>query len=99
MELNDNILNSIANALKENPVLLVRIEGHANPVTNSPGETESLMSLSRKRADTIAAKLGEKGVTEEQMVIAAFGGSQSVANTRNGNRRVELIVIQVNTDL
>jgi outer membrane protein OmpA-like peptidoglycan-associated protein len=97
-ELNETVLNNIAKALKENHDFLVRIEGHANPVTNDPAETESLMNLSRKRADTIAGKLKEKGVTEEQMVITAFGGTRTIMNdTRSVNRRVELIVVQVNT--
>jgi outer membrane protein OmpA-like peptidoglycan-associated protein len=93
--LNEAALNNIAKTLIENPGLRVRIEGHANPTTNDPGETESLMILSRMRADTIAGKLREKGVSEEQMVISAFGGSKTVTkNVMNMNRRVELIVIQ-----
>jgi outer membrane protein OmpA-like peptidoglycan-associated protein len=98
-ELNETVLNSIEKTLKENPDFLVRIEGHANPVTNDPAEADSLMRLSRMRADTIAGKLKEKGVTEEQMVIVAFGGTKTITNdTRNMNRRVELMIIQVNTN-
>jgi outer membrane protein OmpA-like peptidoglycan-associated protein len=99
-ELNEAVLNNIAKTLKENPGFLVRIEGHANPVTNDPAESDSLMTLSRMRADTIAQKLKEKGVTEEQMVIVAFGGAKTITNdTRNMNRRVELMVIQINSGL
>jgi len=75
----------------------VRIEGHANPVLNDPSETESLMSLSKMRADAVAAQLMAKGVKEEQMFIIAYGGSRPVTNDQrcwNRNRRVELIVFQ-----
>jgi outer membrane protein OmpA-like peptidoglycan-associated protein len=99
-DLNDKVLNSTAETLKENPEFRVRIEGHANPVTKAPGEAARLMALSRKRADIIAEKLREKGVNEEQMVITAFGGTRIISNdARNINRRVELIVVQVNNEL
>ncbi|MDR0302621.1 MAG: OmpA family protein [Treponema sp.] len=95
---NELILNNLAQMLVENPSLRLRIEGHANPVTYAPGEAERLMSLSKVRADTIASLLKEKGVSEEQMVIIAFGGARTITNdydVRNRNRRVELIVIRV----
>jgi outer membrane protein OmpA-like peptidoglycan-associated protein len=99
-DLNDRILNSTAEMLKEHPEFRVRIEGHANPVTKTSGEAARLMVLSRKRADVIAGKLREKGVKEEQMVITAFGGTRIISyDTRNINRRVELIVVQVNNEL
>jgi outer membrane protein OmpA-like peptidoglycan-associated protein len=99
-ELNEKILNSIAETLREHPDFRVRIEGHANPVTNNPGESDLLMVLSKLRADAIAGKLREKGVTEEQMIIIAFGGIKNIANDpRNMNRRVEVMVIQVNNGL
>jgi outer membrane protein OmpA-like peptidoglycan-associated protein len=99
-DLNEKILDSTVKTLKENPNFRVRIEGHANPVTKKSSEAERLMTLSRMRADTIAWKLREKGVTDEQMVITAFGGARTLSNDAwNINRRVELIVVQVNTDL
>jgi hypothetical protein len=99
-DLNDKIINNTATMLKEHPDFQVRIEGHANPVTNDPSEKNRLMALSKKRADAIAGKLREKGVAEKQMVVTAFGGARTLSeNTRNINRRVELIVVQVNTDI
>jgi hypothetical protein len=95
---NELILNNLAETLIENPDLRLRIEGHANPVTYSPGEEARLLSLSRIRADTIAGLLEAKGVSENQLVVIARGGTRTVTSNydiRNRNRRVELIVIQV----
>jgi len=99
--LNELVLNNIAQTLKENPHFQVRIEGHANPVTNNPDEAGRLMTLSSIRAREVAAQLKAKGVNEGQMVIIAFGGTRTVTSEHdiwNRNRRVELIVMQVNTD-
>ena len=97
---NETVLNSIAQTLKENPGFRVRIEGHANPVTNDPGEADMLITLSRMRADAVAERLKTKGITEDQMVIVALGGTKTITNDiQNVNRRVELIVIQINTSL
>jgi len=99
--LNELVLNSIAKTLKENSNLRVRIEGHANPVTANPHEAKELMTLSMLRANVVAEQLKTKGIREEQIVVIAYGGTRTVTSEhdiRNRNRRVELIVIQVNTD-
>jgi hypothetical protein len=99
--LNELVLNSIAKTLKENSNLRVRIEGHANPVTAKPHEADELMILSRRRANVVAEQLKTKGVSEDQIVVIAYGGTRTVTSEHdiwNRNRRVELIVIQVNTD-
>jgi outer membrane protein OmpA-like peptidoglycan-associated protein len=79
----------------------VRVEGHANPVTTDPKEADELMALGAMRADAVAEQLKARGVSEEQMVIISYGGTRTVTSDHdiwNRNRRVELIVIQVNTD-
>jgi len=99
--LNELVLNNIAKVLKDNPDFRVRIEGHANPVTTDPHEADELMTLSTLRANVVAEQLKAKGVNEEQMVVIAFGGTRTVTSDHdiwNRNRRVELIVIQINTD-
>jgi outer membrane protein OmpA-like peptidoglycan-associated protein len=99
--LNELVIRHIVEILNENPDYLVRIEGHANPVTHLPEEIEELAVLSEARANTVANLLRSRGVREEQMVIIIHGGSRIIASERshwNMNRRVELIVIQVNTD-
>jgi len=99
-ERNETVLDSIAKTLKSNPDFRVRIEGHANPVTNDSAETGRLIALSVMRADTVAEKLKAKGVTEEQMVVMGFGGSKIISSDIwNMNRRVELIVLQIKNNL
>jgi hypothetical protein len=99
--LNELVLNSIAKSLKENPDLRVRIEGHANPVTTDPHEADELMTLSTLRANVVAEQLKARGITEGQMIVIAYGGTRTVTSEHdiwNRNRRVELIVVQVNSD-
>jgi len=97
MKQNELALNDIAKKLMANPNYRVRIEGHANPVMNNPDETNSLMTLSKTRANTVAGLLKAKGVREEQMVIIAYGGARPVTNDQrywDRNRRVELVIFQ-----
>ena len=100
-QLNELVLNAIAQQLKDNPELRVRIEGHANPYTISPSEADELMALSTMRANTVADLLRSREVSDEQIVVISFGGTRvatSEFDIRNRNRRVELMIIQVNTD-
>jgi hypothetical protein len=99
--LNELALNSTAKLLMDNPDFLVRVEGHANPVTTNPREADELMALGAKRAHEVAEQLKARGVSEEQMVIISYGGTRTVTSDHdiwNRNRRVELIVIQVDTN-
>ena len=96
--LNELVLNTTAKSLNENPALRVRVEGHANPVTTDPNEADELMVLSAMRANNIAEQLRARGVSDEQMVIISFGGTRTVTSDHdiwNRNRRVELILIQI----
>jgi hypothetical protein len=99
--LNELVLNATAQTLKDNSDLRVRIEGNANPVTTNPNEADELMALSVLRANAIAVQLKARGISEEQMVIIAYGGTRTVTHDHeiwNRNRRVELITIQVDTN-
>ncbi|MCL2410916.1 MAG: OmpA family protein, partial [Treponema sp.] len=95
--LNELVINYMSGFLIENPDLRVRIEGHANPVTNTPEEIQVLSALSENRANEVARVFREKGVAEEQIVVVSFGGNRTITREHdhwNVNRRVELIVIQ-----
>ena len=96
--LNELVLNQVAKMLIDNQDYLVRIEGHANPVTTDPNEADELMTLSSIRANEVADQLRLRGVNEDQMVIIAFGGTRTVTDSHdiwNRNRRVEMIIIQL----
>jgi hypothetical protein len=96
--LNELVLDSAAQMLKDNPDVLIRIEGHANPVTTDPNEADELMALGVMRANAVASQLKARGVNESQMMIISFGGTRTVTHDHriwNRNRRVELLVMQV----
>jgi len=97
-QLNELVLNQVAKDLIENPNYRVRLEGHANPLTINHSEAEDLMALSALRSNTVAEQLRKRGVSDDQMVLIAYGGTRNATNewdVRNRNRRVELIVIQI----
>jgi len=100
-QLNEMVLNYTAQTLNANPNYRVRIEGHANPYTINQSEIEELMVLSVMRANVVAEELRARGVDENQIVIISFGGSRTATNEwdiRNRNRRVEMIITQVDID-
>ncbi|MCL1817586.1 MAG: OmpA family protein [Spirochaetaceae bacterium] len=99
--LNELVLNSVVQKLKENPDLRVRIEGHANPVTTDPKEADELMALSAMRSKAVADQLKARGIREEQMIVISFGGTRTVTHDHqiwNRNRRVELIVFRIENE-
>ena len=100
-QLNEMVLNYTAQTLKDNPNYRVRIEGHANPLTINHSEIEELMVLSTKRANVVAEELRDRGVNENQIVMIPFGGSRTATSEwdiRNRNRRVEMIITQVDIE-
>ncbi|MCL2411093.1 MAG: OmpA family protein [Treponema sp.] len=100
-QLNELVLNAITRMLSEDSGLRVRIEGHANPHTINQSEADDLMALSVMRANVVADQLRARGVSDEQIVLVAFGGTRTATNewdVRNRNRRVELMIIQFDTN-
>ena len=99
--LNELTLNSAAKMLDDDPNLIVRIEGHANPITTDPKEADELLALGAMRANAIADQLRARGVKEEQLLIVSFGGTRTVTSDHdiwNRNRRVELTIAQIDTN-
>jgi len=100
-QLNELVLNYVAEFLGNNKDFRVRIEGHANPYTISRSEIDELQTLSALRSNMVAEQLRNRGVSDDQMIIVAFGGTRTATNewdVRNRNRRVELMLIQVDTN-
>jgi OmpA-OmpF porin, OOP family len=84
-------LNDIVKILKENPELMLDIEGH----TDNSGVAEKNVVLSQDRANTVLAFLKSKGIDEARLTATGFGPDQPVADNktvagRAKNRRVEL---------
>ena len=76
--------------LDENPEGIVVIQGHAS----EDGAADYNLSLSRKRAEAVRARLIELGVDAARLEVEAFGetvlaGDNSTAEGRAKSRRVE----------
>lgn len=89
------VLNDAANALLADPSLTVEVQAH----TDSQGDAQYNIDLSKKRALATVRYLMLRGVPAEQMRARAFGESQPIADNstdegRRTNRRVEFHVIE-----
>jgi len=86
-------LNKLAESLKENPKLEIRLEGH----TDNQGEAGPNQKLSEDRVTEVKRYLVRRGVAENRISTVGFGGSKPKFNndreeTRRLNRRVELVI-------
>jgi outer membrane protein OmpA-like peptidoglycan-associated protein len=85
-----DVLNQVAQALKDAPGIAVRIEGH----TDNVGKRKENIRLSQSRADAVKDYLVREGVEKGQLKSVGFGPKRPIASnsTRAGrtlNRRVE----------
>jgi OOP family OmpA-OmpF porin len=88
-------LKEIANVLKENPDLKVKIVGH----TDADGKDDANLDLSKRRAASVKAALAKEfGIDESRMETDGKGESEPIDKNDNpagkaNNRRVEFIKI------
>ncbi len=88
-------LKDIANVLKENPDVKVRVIGH----TDSDGDDKKNMELSRKRAESVRSALQKEfGIDAARIEVDGKGESEPVDKNdtpegKANNRRVEFIKI------
>ena len=88
------VLESFAEYLIENPMIVIEIQGH----TDNVGVAKANDALSANRAYTVKAFLEEKGVDGKRISAKGFGSSKSIADnsTEDGrakNRRTEFLII------
>lgn len=93
------VLDSVAKVLVKYDKTLVEVAGH----TDNVGNAESNLSLSKRRANTVAQYLIAKGVLRERAIIVGAGESRpmadnSTAEGRALNRRVELSLLPIRED-
>ena len=86
-------LNKLAESLKENPQLEIRLEGH----TDNQGDAAPNQLLSEQRVAEAKRYLVGRGVAESRISTVGFGGSKPKFSndreeTRRLNRRVELVI-------
>ncbi len=87
------ILNNVAEIMKMNPSYKLKIQGH----TDSYGNDNSNMQLSKDRAQAVKDYLVKKGIAASRLSAVGFGETKPVASNKTSkgralNRRVELIV-------
>ena len=87
------MLQEVADVLKGNPAIHVRIEGH----TDSRGSLKHNMKLSQARAESVRSFMAVQGVPAAQMESQGFGPTQPIddnrtARGRENNRRTEFII-------
>jgi len=90
-------LDEFVALLKENPKMVVQLEGH----TDSNGSAKANMELSQERVDAVKKYMTSKGVDKGQVKTKAFGGTrpatkEKTPEARNYNRRVEMRVLSEN---
>jgi OOP family OmpA-OmpF porin len=84
------ILNHAVAVLREHPTARIEISGH----TDSAGEYEHNLELSRSRAETVRDYLVDRGIAAERLETVGHGPDRPIADnrTRAGrlrNRRIE----------
>ena len=88
-------LNRLAKTLKENPTMVIEIQGHTE---STAGYEKKLLALSERRAKRVKQYLIKRGVSQTKIKTKAFGGTKPIATNANEagrkkNRRVEFKII------
>lgn len=88
-------LNSLYLLLKENPSMVVQLEGH----TDFRGSSKLNMKLSQDRVAAVKKYLINKGVNKKRIKIKAFGGTMPLSKddteeAQTMNRRVEVRILK-----
>ncbi len=89
------VLNDVLISLLYYPEVEVEIQGH----TDSQGEDEYNLDLSRRRAETVKNYLAANGVDETRLTTSGWGETRPIASNdteegRAQNRRIEFIKIK-----
>jgi outer membrane protein OmpA-like peptidoglycan-associated protein len=87
-------LNSLYQLLKENPGMIIQLEGH----TDFRGNAALNTKLSQDRVEEVKKYLVNKGIKKQRVKVKAFGGSMPLTteNTEEAqqmNRRVEVRIL------
>lgn len=88
-------LDELAQIMKDNPGMAIRLEGH----TDNRGNAELLKELSLERVKTVKEYLVEQGIRPERIEVKGYGGEKPLNTSddlseREKNRRVEFVIIK-----
>lgn len=90
-----DILNKMADILKENPNMVIEVAGH----TDNVGDDQKNLLLSENRAKSVMNYLLTKGVEAKQLKAVGYGETKPIASNeteegRLANRRVMFTVLE-----
>ena len=88
-------LDRLAQLMKENPTMAIRLEGHTDIV----GDFDANVELSRNRVNEVKRYLATKGISTSRVETVGYGPSRPLntnksVKERPENRRVEMVVIK-----
>ncbi|MGC4022426.1 MAG: OmpA family protein [Cyclobacteriaceae bacterium] len=86
-------LDSLSSFLTAHPLLEVSVSGH----TDNTGNEKHNVTLSMRRAQTVAQYLIDKGIDDEKVFFEGFGSSKPIKSNeteegKRANRRVEILI-------
>jgi OOP family OmpA-OmpF porin len=83
-------LDSVVTVMKQDALLKVTVNGY----TDSVGNVEDNLDLSRRRAEAVKKYLVDRGINENRMSVAWYAESKPAGDENAINRRVEFIYIR-----
>jgi outer membrane protein OmpA-like peptidoglycan-associated protein len=88
------LLDQVAQALKDNPKIRVRVEGH----TDNVGTAKANLKLSQQRADAVRTYLVKQGIEAKRLESKGYGQTKPIASNktekgRTQNRRTDFVVL------
>ncbi|WP_448519193.1 OmpA family protein [Rhodoflexus sp.] len=89
-------LDKLVEFLKENPNISIELRGH----TDNVGDPQKNQTLSERRVAAVKNYITQRGIKEDRIATAAFGGSMPIADNgteagRQKNRRVEMKILKL----
>lgn len=86
-------LDRLAQLMKENPAMSIRLEGH----TDTVGEFDANVELSRNRVNEVRRYLASKGIDAGRIETIGYGPSRPINTNKSlkerpENRRVEMVI-------